>query len=51
MEFSQRAADIVTSYDISPYQNVPLLSEVAAAKDPNEPWDREEPDSPADLDD
>ncbi|MFG1685406.1 hypothetical protein ACGFNP_34960 [Nonomuraea sp. NPDC049269] len=50
-EFSQRAADIVTSYDISPYQNVPLLSEVAALKDPNEPWDSEEPDGPADLDD
>ncbi|WP_431916693.1 hypothetical protein [Nonomuraea jabiensis] len=50
-EFSQRAADIVTSYDISPYRNVPLLSEVAALKDPNEPWDPKVPDGPADLDD
>ncbi|MEW1848294.1 hypothetical protein AB0392_60925 [Nonomuraea angiospora] len=49
-EFSQRAADIVASYDISPYRNVPLLSEVAALKDPNEPWDPDEPDGPADLD-
>ncbi|MEU8831806.1 hypothetical protein [Streptomyces sp900116325] len=50
-EFSQRAAGIVTSYDVSPYRNVPLLSEVAALKDPTEPWDPEEPDGPADLDD
>lgn len=50
-EFSQRAADIVTSYDISPYRNVPLLSEVAALKHPNEPLAPEEPDGPADLDD
>ncbi|WP_171170097.1 hypothetical protein [Streptomyces sp. I05A-00742] len=49
-EFSQRAADIVTSYDISPYRNVPLLSEVAALEDPDEPWNPEEPDGPADLD-
>ncbi|QLH25824.1 hypothetical protein [Streptomyces sp. Rer75] len=50
-ELSQRAADIVTSYDITPYRNVPLMSEVAALKDPNEPWDPEGPDGPADLDD
>ncbi|MEV0373349.1 hypothetical protein AB0I10_26640 [Streptomyces sp. NPDC050636] len=50
-EFSQRAADIVTSYDISPYRNVPLLSEVAALKDPDESWDPEKLDGPADLDD
>ncbi|MFG2891349.1 hypothetical protein [Streptomyces sp. NPDC048248] len=50
-EFSQRAADIVTSYDINRYRNVPLLSEVAALKDPNAPWDPQEPDGPADLDD
>ncbi|MEW1846177.1 hypothetical protein AB0392_50185 [Nonomuraea angiospora] len=50
-EFSQRAAEIITSYDISPYRNVPLLSEVAALEHPNEPWDPEAPDGPADLDD
>lgn len=50
-EFSRRAADIVTSYAIRPYRNVPLLSEVAALKEPNEPWDPEVPDGPADLDD
>lgn len=50
-EFSRRAADIVTSYDIRPYRNVPLRSEVAALKGPNEPWDPEQPDGPADLDD
>jgi hypothetical protein len=50
-KFSQRAADIVTSYDISPYRNVPLLSEVAALKDPSEPWDPERPDGPTDLND
>ncbi|AUH41464.1 hypothetical protein [Streptomyces sp. CMB-StM0423] len=50
-EFDQRAAAIVTSYDISPYRNVPLLSEVAAVRDPDEPWDPAKPDGPADLDD
>jgi hypothetical protein len=50
-KFSQRAAEIVTSYDISPYRNVPLLSEVAALKDPDKPWDSKEPDGPADLED
>ncbi|MCX5444038.1 hypothetical protein [Streptomyces nigrescens] len=50
-EFSQGAADIVTRYDISPYRNVPLRSEVAALENPDEPWDPEEPDGPADLDD
>ncbi|MFF0725583.1 hypothetical protein [Streptomyces sp. NPDC004134] len=50
-EFSRRAAAIVTSYDISPYRNVPLLSEVAAVRDPDEPRDPAEPDGPADLDD
>lgn len=49
VEFEQRAADIVTSYDVSPYRNVPLLSQVAALKE--EPWDPKEPDGPADLDD
>jgi hypothetical protein len=48
-EFSRCAAGIVTSYDISPYRNVPLRSEVAALEDPHEPWDPEEPDGPADL--
>ncbi|MEU7314358.1 hypothetical protein [Streptomyces sp. NPDC007083] len=50
-KFSQCAADVVTSYDISPYRNVPLASEVAALEDPDEPWDPEELDGPADLDD
>ncbi|MEV6151323.1 hypothetical protein AB0L53_13365 [Nonomuraea sp. NPDC052129] len=50
-EFSQRAAEIITFYDISPYRNVPLLSEVAALKHPNEPRELEGPDGPADLDD
>lgn len=50
-KFSQHAADIVTSYDISPYRNVPLLSEVAALKNPDKPWDPKEPDGPADLED
>lgn len=43
----QRAAEIVTSYDLSPYANVPLLSEVAALR--NEPWDPEEPDGPMEM--
>ncbi|HEY9367044.1 hypothetical protein [Streptomyces sp.] len=40
-EFSQCAADIVTSYDISPYRNAPHLSEAAALEDPEEldVWD------------
>ncbi|MEV4001662.1 hypothetical protein [Actinomadura sp. NPDC049753] len=40
-EFSQRAAHIVTSYDISPYRNAPHLSEAAALEDPAElnVWD------------
>ncbi|MGW1363072.1 hypothetical protein ACWCQP_37390 [Streptomyces chartreusis] len=50
-EYSQCATDIVTSYDISPYQNVPLWSEVIAFANRDEPWDPEEPDGPADLDD
>ncbi|WP_414504072.1 hypothetical protein [Streptomyces sp. NEAU-L66] len=56
-EFSQGADGIVTRYDISPYRNVPLRSEVAALENPDEPWDPEEPwgpeepDGPADLDD
>ncbi|QKW08666.1 hypothetical protein HUT18_22095 [Streptomyces sp. NA04227] len=45
-EFSRRAADIVASYDVGPYQNVPLLSEVAAAQNPDQPWDPELPDGP-----
>ncbi|GAA3226980.1 hypothetical protein [Nonomuraea helvata] len=48
-EFSERAAEIITSYDISPYRNLPLLSEVAALEHPNEPWELEGPDGPADL--
>lgn len=32
-EFSQRAGDIVTSYDISPYRNAPHLSGAAAPED------------------
>ncbi|WP_173092171.1 hypothetical protein [Actinomadura verrucosospora] len=40
-EFFQRAADIVTSYDLSPYRNAPHLSEAAALEDPEEldVWD------------
>ncbi|MEU0568916.1 hypothetical protein ABZ297_26560 [Nonomuraea sp. NPDC005983] len=40
-EFSQCAADIVTSYGISPYRNAPHLSEAAALEDPEEldVWD------------
>ncbi|MEO3826248.1 hypothetical protein [Actinomadura sp. B10D3] len=39
--FSQRAADIVTSYDISPYRNAPHLGQAAALEDPEEldVWD------------
>ncbi|MGA4992658.1 hypothetical protein [Nonomuraea bangladeshensis] len=40
-EFSQRAADIVTSYDVGPYRNAPHLNEAAALEAPEEldVWD------------
>lgn len=47
--FSASAAAIVTSYEISPYLNVPLLSEVAALEHPERPWQPGQPDGPADL--
>lgn len=49
--FSRCAEEVVTAYDIGPYRNVPLLSEVAAVVKPDEPWDPERPDGPADLED
>lgn len=48
-ELARRAAEIVTSYDISPYRNVPMLSEVAALEHPDEHWDPTWPDGPAEL--
>jgi hypothetical protein len=47
--FGRRAAEIVTGYEIGPYRNVPLLSEIAAHE--GAPWDPHETDGPGDLDD
>lgn len=54
--FSQRAADIVTTYRTGPVHNIPLWSEVAALDDEYQPWEpgeeREEIatwEGPADL--
>ncbi|WAP57792.1 hypothetical protein [Streptomyces sp. S465] len=54
--FSQRAADVVTTYRCGTVRNVPLWSEVAALEDEDEPWEpgesREEMatwEDPADL--
>lgn len=50
-EYSRRVAEIVTSYSVGPYQNVPLRSEVFAALEDEEEWNPNEPDGPAELDD
>ena len=47
--FSESAAAIITAYEIGPYRNVPLLSEVAALKHPDQTWDPKQPDGLADL--
>lgn len=48
-ELEERTEEIVTSYEVGEYRNLPLRSEVAAAL--NEPWDPQQPDGPADIDD
>ncbi|MDA2809866.1 hypothetical protein O4J56_04375 [Nocardiopsis sp. RSe5-2] len=45
-DFSQRAAAIVTAYEISPYRNAPHLAEAAVPEDPEEldVWEGLEPE-------